>query len=201
MTVNTNLWILGKDVDTYITTEDSTNGITTNSGGAPIAAAGAAFRTQDGEIPELSHTVPSNDCLIDNVIGLEKDLTEHSEELTLDGQDSTVPIRTKKSWSVKITKVMEDDNCTWRKFYEAAGHGIRTGTTLHEGNRNLTVESGYRLYLKEKGRYTTCYQGIITEYDVESDPQGEQHEVITFKGGNWTSTASAFITAGVSSVY
>jgi len=181
-------WIKGEDVQVFITTEDTTNGITTNSAGAIIVAADTSFETKYQQIPKLGST-PDNDCLIDSVTAIEKSNKVTMETIPMDNQDTPVPVKGPRRWSVKLTRVREGDDNFWLRLYEQGSHGVDSGTTLHNGKKQLTIESGYRLYLREGVEQTTSYfQGVITDYDCEMNAKNTQREILTFEGADWSSS-------------
>jgi hypothetical protein len=194
MAVNTNRFILGKNVKVYITTEDIANGITTGSDGHVIVATGGQnFSTANGEIPCLTASI-DNDCLIDSVRAMTVEGKYNVQTIDVDSQDTPLMVRTSPYWKIQFNLVDEGQKNNWRKIYESAAYGIKTGTTLHNGKENYTTQSCYRIYLDEPGKNskTTYIGGCMTDYSCETDPRKTWTEVLTFEGCDWTATKSSF---------
>ena len=102
MGTSTNKYVLGRDVKVYITTENISTGLATNSSGVIVGSTGT-LRTQDNEIPRLGPGV-GNDQIIDNKTALEISTTHMVEQVSMDNQDTKVPIKGPKRWSLKVTK-------------------------------------------------------------------------------------------------
>jgi len=171
-------YFLGRDVDVFLTTED-TNGIYVNSGTAAISA-GTSAGTDEVifALPLASGT--HADGRVTDVTGVDLSIGAIDEDITYFGLRSITKAEIKKETTVTLT-TKSSDMVYDAVFNYPARYGV-SSSTIFEGLEEPTVKHGYRLHvqLKTGEEVFTVRGACISAHTKTLNADGTTEETLEF---------------------
>jgi hypothetical protein len=191
-------YFLGRDVNVYITTEDTTTFVyTSDSAGTANTTGGAGntlfagFLTADG--------LASGS--VSDVTGVDLSIGAVDEDITYFGFRNITKAEIKKETTVSLTR--KKSNNSWDAIFNAGGRW-GADSTLFAGDQEPTTSTGYRLYvqLKDGTEWMAVPNACVSSHTVSFNADGTSEETMEFMSYVTplvaTSSAVASLTAATS---
>ena len=180
----------GKDVKIWISTEDSTNGIS-KTGGGDIAAVTSASANLIAVRSAGSHTFSTE---LTNVVGLTFDPTKEKEHIEYLGRNLDDDIYVLDMAEIQITKLQ--DGHGFAALGREADGGV-DGAALNEADEIKTATHGYRIFIQVKGSELiyTFRNACIVSHQTSVGPNKTNNDVLVFRSPLWENGSAAYLTA------
>ena len=170
-------YFLGRDVNVYITTEDTDTLVSTSdsAGTVDTTAMGAGRTLFAGFLTTAGITSGS----VSDVTGVDLSIGAVDEDITYFGFRNITKAEIKKETSVSLTR--KKSNNSWDAVFNAGGRwGGNTAGGLFGGDQEPTTETGYRIYvqLKDGTEWIAVPNVCISSHTVSFNADGASEETL-----------------------
>ena len=208
-------WFMGRDVEFYITTENSAYGISASgeSAAASIWTADTSlvsdyivgpFKTDsawDGDETDAVGTFPARGTQLIALEGVDLKVGAEREDVDLLGRRIQDHIRLRDTFEITVVKKMAD--AEWAILYDDADAGLDSSNALNPADDETEPESGFRVFLKiDNGSNSLWFTGrncTFVDYTPGTPPVKSLTETLTFKSNLTNIGTASYLTATVES--
>ena len=171
-------YFLGRDVNVYITTEDTTRSVTT-SDVTGTAAAGTTTPGAHTLFAGFLTTAGATSGSVSDVTGVDLSIGAVDEDITYFGFRNITKAEIKKETSVSLTR--KKSNNSWDAIYQTGRYGANS-SGLFEGLEEPTVEHGYRIFvqLKDGTEWIAVPNACVASHTVSFNADGASEETMEF---------------------
>jgi len=173
-------YFLGRDVNVYITTEDTDVQVTTSdvtgTAASNTGALPAAHTLFGGYLTTTGITSGS----VSDVTGVDLSIGAVDEDITYFGFRNITKAEIKKETSVSLTRKKSGNS--WDAVFNAGGRWGANGDGLFGGDQEPTTETGYRIYvqLKDGTEWMAVPNACISSHTVSFNADGASEETMEF---------------------
>ena len=170
------VYFLGRDVNVYITTEDTNTEVTTSdsAGTAGTTAMGAGRTLFAGYLTTAGITSGS----VSDVTGVDLSIGAVDEDITYFGFRNITKAEIKKETSVSLTR--KKSNNSWDAIFNGGARWGGNSSGLFGGDTEPTTETGYRMYvqLKDGTEWIAIPNTMIASHTVSFNADGASEETL-----------------------
>lgn len=170
-------YFLGRDVNVYITTEDTGRFLLTsdNDGTVSSSTSGGVSDYQDFAAPLIA---PASGTVSD-VTGVDLSIGAVDEDITYFGFRNITKAEIKKETTVSLTRKKSTNS--WDNVFQGGRYGT-TGATLFSGNTEPTITTGYRIFVQMKSgsEWFAVPNACVASHTVSFNADGATEETMEF---------------------
>jgi hypothetical protein len=192
------VYIPGKNLKAFITTEHPTAGvILTGSGALPCGStsglgAGATDSSKYGIAPLGSLTTHSDTTnRIRNIEGVDLKPSYEDDTFQPYGTDADHDVQLRKTFEITITKKQESP--AYRVLFDGGRAGVLATNSLQPTDWDYADTFGYRIYLWDGVSWIVLYHATMPAdgHSEGFDNNKIKTEVLKFKGNYWSGSVGA----------
>ena len=174
-------YFLGRDVNVYITTEDTDVQVTTSDVTGTAASNTGALPASHTLFGGYLTTTGITSGSVSDVTGVDLSIGAVDEDITYFGFRNITKAEIKKETTVSLTR--KKSNNSWDAIFQAGRYGIGgSGPTAFAGLEEPTVEHGYRLFvqLKDGTEWIAVPNACVSSHTVSFNADGASEETMEF---------------------
>jgi len=203
-------WFRGKDVELYVSTENSSYGISQSGDDAAAQAWGGAsliadfiiapLKTDSGWVgteTDATGSFPARATAFDSVEGIELNPDAEREDIDLLGRKVQDSIRLRQIFEVTVVRKMSGP--AWALIYNQADKGLDSSNALNPADDETSADSGFRLFVKvantDDSLWFTGRNCTMTKYSISTPPVKTVFESLTFRSNLYDVGTQSYTTA------